>query len=492
MKKLKYLTLVVASALTLASCSKDYIDEVGPANGDVSDGVIFTSKIGVENAMTGIYGLMQSYIPSSGRQNMYGMKTIQFNFDMRGNDFVADPANWWLYENDWSDNAYGRIATSARNEQIWRLYYKCIHNANAIVEKTGAIPEGDAVKNQLIGEARALRAYCYFQLARIYQFTYAKDINAPGIPVSTALPSADNTGGIRNTMKDVYTQITSDLEFAATNLTANRTNKYRINKNVAQMMLAEVYQEMAMADATLWAKAVSNAQAARTGFTLMSGTDYAAGFNNAANAEWMWALQFNASQSLSYASFFGYIDPTAANTRYKCIYINDAFVNLFTNTDVRKLFPAAPGQSATTPWKKWQTRKFVDNASFSGDQVLMRAAESYLIEAEGLAQQNQLEPAKDALFVLQKQRDASAVRSTAATKDALINEILVERRKELYGEIGVEYFDLKRYQRPLARTGNHWSSTINLAATSNKWRWQIPQVEMDANKLLTTADQNPL
>src|ERR1700740_1082325 len=172
MKSLKYLTLVVAGALTLASCSKDFIDEVGPANGDVSDGVIFTSKIGVENAITGVYGLMQSYIPSSGRQNMYGMKTIQFNWDMRGSDLIADPANWWLYENDWSDNAYGRIATASRNLQVWNLFYKVINNANYIIQGVPTqLNETQAVKDAYVAEARALRAYAYFYLARIYSFT---------------------------------------------------------------------------------------------------------------------------------------------------------------------------------------------------------------------------------------------------------------------------------------------------------------------------------
>ena len=92
------------------------------------------------------------------------------------------------------------------------------------------------------------------------------------------------------------------------------------------------------------------------------------------------------------------------------------------------------------------TAKFRDNASFSGDLVLMRSAETYLIEAEGDAQMGQLEAAKDALYVLQLKRDPNAVRSTAPDKTTLINEILLERRKELYGEMGVQYFDLKRYQ----------------------------------------------
>jgi hypothetical protein len=57
--------------------------------------------------------------------------------------------------------------------------------------------------------------------------------------------------------------------------------------------------------------------------------------------------------------------------------------------------------------------------------------------------------------------------------------------------MGVEYFDLKRYQRPLVRDGIQWAM-LNIPATDNRWRWQIPQTEMDANKALTAADQNPL
>jgi starch-binding outer membrane protein, SusD/RagB family len=495
----KYFIIVSAFALALTSCSKKYLNEVTPNDGSIASNLVFVNKATVDNAMTGCYYLMQRYV--NGQQNMYGWKTAQFNFDMRGNDLISDPANWWLYENNWSDNTYGRIATAARNAQIWNLCYKVIDNANAIIEGVPAIQEGQTTKDQLIGEARALRAWAYFQLARIYQFTYAKDPNAPGVPLRTksvlSSSAEELTAGVpRSSLKDVYGQITSDLEYAVGVMTTTRIDKYRFNKNVAQGVLAEVYQEMAMADPTLWAKAVSNAVAARSGFPLMSAADYKTGFNDAKNGEWMWALQFNASQSLSFAGFFGYIEPTnTPNTsfkpRYNDIFVNSTFVALFDTLDARYQFLPATGQNSSRPWKKWVTIKFQDNASQSGDLVEMRSAEMYLIEAEGLAQQNQLEAAKDALFVLQKRRNPNAVRSTAATKDELINEILVERRKELYGEIGVEYFDLKRYQRPLVRNGIQWS-LLTIPATDNRWRWQIPQTEMDANKALTSADQNPL
>jgi hypothetical protein len=495
----KYFIIVSAFALALTSCSKKYLNEITPNDGSIATNLVFVNKATVDNAMTGCYYLMQRYVFN--RQNMYGWKTAQFNFDMRGNDLISDPANWWLYENNWSDNAYGRIATADRNAQIWNLCYKVIDNANAIIEGVPSISESQSVKDQLTGEARALRAWAYFQLARIYQFTYAKDPNAPGVPLRTksvlTSTTEELTAGVpRSPLKDVYALITSDLEYAVGVMTSTRVDKYRFNKNVVQGILAEVYQEMAMSDATLWTKAVSNAVAARTGFPLMSAADYKAGFNDAKNAEWMWAIQFNASQSLSFAGFFGYIEPTnTPNTsfkpRYNDIYVNSTFVNLFSATDARNVFLPAPAQSSSRPWKKWVTTKFQDNASQSGDLVEMRSSEMYLIEAEGLAQQNQLEPAKDALYVLQLKRDPAAVRSTAATKDALINEILVERRKELYGEMGVEYFDLKRYQRPLVRDGIQWAM-LNIPSTDNRWRWQIPQTEMDANKALTAADQNPL
>jgi hypothetical protein len=495
MKLKKYLIIACLGIGMLSSCKKSYLNEVLPADGSVADNLIFGSKIGADNAMTGIYYLFQRY--SSGRQNMFGLKTIQFNFDMRGNDLISDPGNWWLFENNWSDNAYGRIATADRNAQTWNLFYKAINNANAIILNVPQIPEAQSVKDQLIAEARALRAYSYFWLARIYQFSYAKDPTAPGVPLYTTPATASSTGNPRASLKDMYTLITSDLEYAAATLTTARVDKYRINKNVAQLILAEVYQEMAMSDNSLWTKAVSNAQAARTGFPLMSASDYKAGFNSVANSEWLWGIQFNASQSLSYASFFGYIEPLntpnpAFKARYNDIYVNTTFVNQFTATDCRKVFLGAPNQSASNPWKKWVTYKFQDNASQSGDFVMLRSSETYLIEAEGLAQNPAtLEAAKDALYVLQKQRDPSALRSSASDKATLINEILLERRKELYAEMGVEYFDLKRYQRPLVRDGNQWSF-LNIPASDNRWRWQLPQSEFDANKMLTAADQNPL
>lgn len=487
MKLKKVFVAGVALVMLASSCSKEFLSEPKPESGDLDASVIFGSKQGAENAMTGIYDILRYYVPSTGRQNMYGVKSIHLMFEVMGNDVIANPANWWLYEDSWSQNTYGRVATGERTKQIWNLYYKVINNANAIIVNVPKLSESDEVKNALIGEAKALRAYAYFNLARIYQFTYSKDPNAKAVPIYTEPANASSLGNPRATLQEVYNLITSDLEFAVANLTTTRLAKYRINKNVAQGILAQVYQEMAMADNTLWAKAITNAQGARQGYALMSAAEYGSGFNDMTNGEWIWALPFNSSQQQSYASFFGYIDHTG--TRYKCLYVNTAFVSLFSATDARNVFADAADQSSANPWKKKITNKFIDKADLSGDFVMMRSAEMYLIEAEALAQTNQLEEAKDVLFELQSERDASASRSVAATKEALISEILVERRKELYGETGVQFFDLKRYQQPLVTDGNSYA-VLNIAADDKKWVFQIPQSEVDANPNIEPADQN--
>ena len=66
------------------------------------------------------------------------------------------------------------------------------------------------------------------------------------------------------------------------------------------------------------------------------------------------------------------------------------------------------------------------------------------------------------LSLQQQNRDPNAVAS-GNTGDNLIEEILIERRKELYGEMGVEWFDAKRLRRGITRTGNHGvGSSANL------------------------------
>ncbi|PTS91729.1 RagB/SusD family nutrient uptake outer membrane protein, partial [Flavobacterium sp. HMWF030] len=120
------------------------------------------------------------------------------------------------------------------------------------------------------------------------------------------------------------------------------------------------------------------------------------------------------------------------------------------------------------------------------DVPYMRAAEMYLIEAEAKARLGQADAA-DILFELEKARDPKYVLSTN-TGQALVDEILLQRRIELWGE-GFRFFDLKRTNSSLDRTGaNHDSSIVGgvfvVPAGDKRWQWLIPVDEINANPLI--------
>jgi hypothetical protein len=140
--------------------------------------------------------------------------------------------------------------------------------------------------------------------------------------------------------------------------------------------------------------------------------------------------------------------------------------------------------------------KFMDNgkADWSDDYVMMRASEMLLIEAEASARLNDEAHAKQLLDQLRAQRYTGAVTPSANTGSALVEEILLERRIELWGE-GFSLYDIKRNKKGLNRGSSH---PINVAAVyvlppqSNKFEFQIPKAELDANPAIPREDQNPL
>ena len=102
--------------------------------------------------------------------------------------------------------------------------------------------------------------------------------------------------------------------------------------------------------------------------------------------------------------------------------------------------------------------------------------------------------AKELLWKLQDMRQTP--RSTSSGNE-LLEEIWLERRKELYGE-GYGLFDLNRTQKPLLRGSNHYLGGGDLQLPARSWRfiYQIPRSELLNNKALVddiwpNGDQNP-
>ena len=155
-------------------------------------------------------------------------------------------------------------------------------------------------------------------------------------------------------------------------------------------------------------------------------------------------------------------------------FINKSFVALFSATDVRNQF----AKTTATDYRQWYTKKF--KFAFDADLPLIRTTEMILIEAEAMYKLGDALGAHNLLYLLQKNRDVNAVKSSNSG-DALYEEILTERKKELYGEFGVEWFDAKRLRKGITRTGNH-RIFKNLSADDKRFFLKVPQREIDANE----------
>lgn len=97
----------------------------------------------------------------------------------------------------------------------WASYYTNIYYANAIIDKKDEITEGEQQDiNQLAGEAYMMRAYMHFILVNLYGQPYTK----AGAPDTKAVPlklDLDLEGTpSKNTVKEIYTAILSDIASA--------------------------------------------------------------------------------------------------------------------------------------------------------------------------------------------------------------------------------------------------------------------------------------
>lgn len=470
---IKILRVKVLVALMFAmGCSEEFLDEPVPTD-EVSSVVIYGSRAGADAYMAGILRRMRGQYTTG--HDAGGLNSMFYARSVKGNDVIQ--ANTWFtfdYANDNREPTYRRTTFS------WDFSFYEIGQLNqfiAGVEESEGISDAD--KAELLGQARALRAFYYHQLVLEFSPAYSADPNYPAPPIYTE-PSVD--GNPMSTTAEIYDLIVDDLTFAVANLSTARKDKSFVNVNVANAFLAQVYQVMGQ-----WGNAETAADAAYGGdpAAALDASEYSEGFNSLSSSEWIWGLPQYDDQSAYYFSA-----PHAQADHYVLSYqgtfFNGDFVALFSGTDVRNLFVAGR-YSGSTPasWFHYISRKFQFN--FDSDIPIIRAPEMILIEAEAKYHNGDTPGAQALLYALQLNRDPDAVAS-GNTGAALLQEILVERRKELYAENGVEWFDAKRLGLGITRTGNHRvGAAANLAPNDKKFFLKIPQAEIDANENLNES-----
>lgn len=495
MKKINYkiASLALVVLLFSSSCKKGFLDTY-PTNAVANTEATASTTNGYA-ALNGIHRIMYVQYDQQGEA---GEGSNNIYRDLLGEDIVYPLANGSTGLIGFLQWTTHRNVNATDLRYVYRYYYRIISNANVLINGIDGAVGPDADKKIIKGQALAYRAWAHFQLVQLWGRRYvAGTVNSQlGVPL---LLDNNLVGQPRATVEEVYTQVNKDLDDALTLLAGyTRTGsaaKSNLNVNVVRGLKARV----ALVQQN-WDAAATNAIAARAGFTLMTNAEYLSGFNNIDNQEWIWGSRQISDHNTFFYSYFAYISANFNSTviRTQPRAINANLWNAIPATDIRKqvwdltgaTVPVPPG-GARVPY---QNKKFLAaSATLSiGDVPYMRTAEMFLIEAEARARQGgQDAAARTALFNLLINRNPSYVLSTNSGQ-ALIDEIMLNRRVELWGE-GFRFLDLKRLNLPMSRAGipNHLVALISVTtvpAGDSKWEWLFPQDEINANPAII---QNP-
>lgn len=485
------------------SCTSDML-ETTPTTSVSADGVLKSATTAM-TPLNGIYRSMYTagWTTTGNTHQAFGISAYAIMADVMGEDFVqkASGSGWFWYDCVYDvKDAYR--SSSWRSYDLWNAYYGWIANANYIIAAHEEMEGTEADVSYVVGNAYAIRAYSYYGLAEMFARTYIGHENDPCVPIYTEPTSKDTQGQPRSTVKAVYERITEDINKAVELLEKNKSNSdpSHLDYYAAHGIRARIALTM-----NEWDTAAKSAEIARSASIIGSKDDLMGGMNDVSKGNVIWGAAIKDDQSGMYAGFFTHLDADADKYGASAPkVINTQLYALMGENDVRRGWWDVEGD----PAYQQEKFKFADKATWTGDYIWMRAEEMLLIQAEAACRLGQEDRARELLMELMSKRDEDyEVKKTgkdlgALTTDmtgSLLEEIIIQRRIELWGEYG-RIFDIRRLKQGFKRTeAMGWAKSALIEGTntwnpeSYAWVMTIPQAEFDGNiNMEFPKDQNPV
>lgn len=423
--------------------------------------------------------------------------------------------------------ANGNILSSDQDiESKWSSLYSVINSANYIIEKMETM-SADYTDAQLIelkryeGEARFVRAYCYYWLADHFCQTYSSDkgeTSALGLPLVTKYHPTSDRGSYpsRSTLNETYSLIETDLNYA---LTALQEYEATGNAPAANSHYLSSYAVMALQARIALLKGEYSTALSKAEEVITSGTyslttiqDYAKLWSNDEGTEVIFRPFMSASELGSSTGGSYFLSDNEESAWY--IPTEDMLSLYDEENDIRfsTFFIVYDGlQSNGLTVSAYVFNKYPGNESlktgtqrnFVNMMKPFRLSELYLIAAESAAaigDASNITKANSYLNTLRSNR-INNYKNVTLSGSNLTQQIRTERLKELIGE-GFRLSDLRRWNLGFTRNGNYPRNpeVENIFVTSGKnisyqagdyrFVWPIPATEMQSNPQLA-GQQNP-
>jgi len=395
------------------------------------------------------------------------------------------------------------FTTDANNgivSNYWAFAYEAIARANNVIANVPAVTMDETQKNRIIGEAKFIRAYSYFNLVNIFGMVPLKlfpQLTQENIHVPLSEVSA------------IYVQIEKDLSEAVTVLPVSHslTDMGRVTRGAALAMLgkANLYQQK-------WTAAIGYFQQVDALGIYGLLPDYADNFKLAYenSSESIFEIQHLSDQNpftgsalnqwLAPAAEGGYYFDTPTQSlvdAYEKIAADEVDPRLDASVG-RDGQPWLNGETFSASWsptgfltKKHQQPLSEISSSLKGDgdlnYIYLRYADVLLMKAEAFNENNNADSAKANLNKVRQRARASyngippaglLADITTADQIQLRTAIRQERRVELAQEFH-RYFDLMRWGKAIAEAA--LGTDFNY---ETKRYFPIPQAEIDANQAI--------
>ena len=369
--------------------------------------------------------------------------------------------------------AFYTASLTARNytcNTLWSDPYIALYPVNASLEGiTGSPGLSNALRQQLTGEVKVLRALYHFVLVNLF---------GP-IPVITSSDYKINSKLGRSSVDSVYSQIIRDLTEAkaALSVTYPSAGRARPNKYTAQAFLSKVYLYRQQ-----WQAAYDEASAVINANVYYLEPDLDKVFLEG-STEAIWQLPASDGNNMTREAN-AYI---TADETIPGFFISPQLQAAFEAGDQRftdwigSVVVTGTGTPQTYyfPYKYKQLRP----ASPIEDYMVFRLADIYLVRAEAAAHLGHTQDAIDDMDQVRHRAGLAGSTASPASQEDVIAAILHERQTELFTEWGNRWFDLKRTgtaDAVLAPLKPGWQPTDAL--------FPIPQTQLDVNGALK---QNP-
>ena len=448
MKKYRMVIWGMLVFLGMTSCDK-YLD-VTPKN-VISMDDMESIKQSLASFLRNIRDDGWSSLPSSPFQgNTYGIVAYTEEWDLSQ-----------LAENDFTDDEK-RICDwrNESNQSLWGKYYSPIGFLNLIIHEAKTAEGDKTMRDYVMGEAYAMRAYIHFMLVNLYGKPYNEEnLNTKAVPLK--LNSNTEDAPSRNTVAEIYAAIESDIVEAGKRLNVEKWDvgfNYRFTTTALKAFRSRLYLYMQK-----WSESLNASKEVLEINKELVDLSQTTMPNNYQSVESIMALEYSSADI------------------NRAIYISTDLYNLYNSNDYRRRnrFYTSEGSG------RYTVRKGGSNEY----ACTFRTGEIYLNAAEAACQDDNLIDAKDYLLQLKAKRFNATgyaeeeTKVEAMDKDELLQEIYDERYRELAFE-GHRWFDLRRTTQPaITKTENE--TEYKLEQGDERYTIRIPNEAIQSNPNLT-------